>query len=211
MVPSSDWIRGESGRARFKQFPGTGRDYPLAPGSTAVVAIDAINHASISAKGIDLSHADFEFWGGPGDVDNPAVPNMIDTLSIGRDLTGHGPVFQNLGSVAVLARAYDKASAKRILAIDGNEWAQVPRDLVLDVVSLWPNFVWIYPRCSLMVNQVFDRQSSDVRGYDANVEYEYSVSRRSIPVGLSNRIILQDSRDSDADLVRTRRSPGVVP
>jgi hypothetical protein len=203
--PSGIWTR------HIQQFPGAGHEHPLLPGTRAVVAVDAINHANIAAKGIDLSHADFEFWGGPGDVDNPAVPNMIDTLSIGHDITGHGPIFQNSASVAVLARPYNKGSASRLLAIDGNEWALVPGNFVLDVVSLWPNFVYIYPRCSRVVNAVFDRASSDVRGHDQDIEYEYSISRRPVPIGLSDHLLLQNSRDSNADFVRTRRSPGAVP
>jgi hypothetical protein len=176
-----------------------------------VVAIDAIDHHAIGARGIDLSHADFEFWGGPGDVDNPAVPNMIDTLSTGRNIQGHGPLWLGSANVAALARPYDKATAPRLVTGNGNEFAQVSRDLVIDVVSMYPNFVYIYPRCARVVNAVFDRESSEVRGFDENVEWDFSVSRRAIPSALSSHIILQDSRNSDADLVRTRRSPGVVP
>jgi hypothetical protein len=203
--PTGIWTR------RVQQFPGRGRDYPLPAGRSVVVAIDAIDHHAIGAQGIDLSHADFEFWGGPGDVDNPAVPNMIDTLSTGRNIQGHGPLFLGSAITAVLARPYDKATAPRFVGSDGNEFAKVSRDLILDLISLYPNFVYIYPRCVRVVNSVFDQESSDVRGYDENVEWDFSVSRRAIPVPLSSHVILQDSRNSDADLVRTHRSPGVVP
>jgi hypothetical protein len=203
--PSGIWA------PEVQQFPGRGRDYPLAPGKAAVVATDAIDHHAIGAQGIDLSHADFEFWGGPGDVDNPAVPNMIDTLSVGRNILGHGPLFIDFAPVAVLARPYDKATAPRKTATNGVKYAQVPRDHVIDAISMVSNFNGPYPHCPRIVNTVFDRASSDVRGFDENVEWDFSVSRQAIPVSLSSHVILQDSRNSAADLVRTRRSPGVVP
>lgn len=58
-------------------FPGTGRDFPLAPGKTVVVATDAIDHRPFFADMLDLRGANFEFIGS-ADVDNPAVPNMIE-------------------------------------------------------------------------------------------------------------------------------------
>jgi hypothetical protein len=203
--PSGIWTR------HVQQFPGRGRDYPLAPGQAVVIATDAIDHRPLFPNALDLSHSDFEFWGGPGDIDNPAVPNMIDTLSLGYDLTGHGPSFGNIGAVAVLARPYELATVPRSLAPDGKEWALVPADRILDVVSIWPNYVAPWPRCPQLVNNRFDRASSDARSFDAIVEYEFSVARRPIQSDLAGRPILQSTRDSYADFARILRSPGTVP
>ena len=57
------------------RFPGSGTDYPLAPGHAALVAKEAIDHSAISPWQPDLSHADFE-W--PVGVNNPDVPNLQD-------------------------------------------------------------------------------------------------------------------------------------
>ncbi len=196
---------------QVQQFPGRGNDYPMLPGGVVVVAIDAIDHSKIVNGGIDLSRADFEFWGGPGDVDNPAVPNMIDTLALGQNSLGHGPLFQAIASVAVLARPYNRATAPRRLDLNGTEYARVSADRIIDVVTLWPNYVAEWPRCPQLVNARFDRGSFDGRGGDLNVEYEYSISRRSVPSASGGRPLLQHSRNSDADFIRTRRSPGIVP
>ncbi len=60
--------------------PGTGQDYPIQPRTAIVVAIDAINHTQYNPNThVDLSNADFEtVVNHPSDVDNPAVPNMIE-------------------------------------------------------------------------------------------------------------------------------------
>ena len=194
-----------------QQFPGRGRDYPVLPGKPVVIATDAIDHSKIIPAGLDLSHADFDFYGGPADPINPAVPNMIDTLSIGPDLTGHGLIFENLGSVAVLAHPYNLTTAARSRDPTGAEYAKVPTDLIVDVVSLWPNYVGTYSRCSTIINRVLDRDPFDGRGYNENVEYYYSVSRRAIPGILAGHTVLQVTHNSASDFVRTLRSPGVVP
>jgi len=63
------------------QFPGTpvtGREYPIYPGQHVVVASDAIDHSALSANGVDLSGADWEFYNPLGsDYDNPEVPNVV--------------------------------------------------------------------------------------------------------------------------------------
>ena len=58
-------------------FPGTGQDYPLYPGEFVVLAQDAINHTVAVPNSVDLSGADFEYFVGTGDVDNPDVENMV--------------------------------------------------------------------------------------------------------------------------------------
>jgi hypothetical protein len=60
------------------KFPGTGRDYPIAPGEIKLIVTDAIDHRINAPQSVDLRNADFEFvlTDGP-DIDNPAVPNML--------------------------------------------------------------------------------------------------------------------------------------
>ena len=51
-------------------FPGSGRDYPLAPGQAVTVALDAVDHSVADAGLPDLTNADFELEG-TADADNP--------------------------------------------------------------------------------------------------------------------------------------------
>jgi hypothetical protein len=60
------------------QFPGSGTDYPVAPGQTVIIAQDADNHLLKNTNSFDLSQADFEYFNPlSNDIDNPFVPNMI--------------------------------------------------------------------------------------------------------------------------------------
>ena len=62
-------------------IPGSGREYPVEPGGSLLIADMAINHRDINPNSIDLSHADFEWYDEStdprnADIDNPAVPNL---------------------------------------------------------------------------------------------------------------------------------------
>ncbi len=59
------------------RIPGNGQDVPVLPGHSLVIAVNAQNFEAENGLGIDLSHADFEFFDGEDvDLDNPDVPNM---------------------------------------------------------------------------------------------------------------------------------------
>ncbi len=193
----------------IEQFPGRGRDYPVAPGTPVVIAVDAIDHSVIVEGGLNLNNVDFEFPGGP---DNPDVPNMVDTLSLGGSLTGHGPFFEYLGSVLVLARPYVKATAPRVILGGEKEWAMVSGDLFLDVFSTWSGYMGGV-RCPQMINPLFDSSPFDRRmeGYDENVEFLHSISRLPVPAGVLGPTILQWTKNSAVDFHRTLRTPGLVP
>ena len=60
------------------QIPGTGNQYVLKPGESAVIAAVAIDHTALTTKTVDLSKADFETYIPSQTLyaDNPNVPNM---------------------------------------------------------------------------------------------------------------------------------------
>lgn len=62
-------------------IPGSGKDYPIAPGEEVLIALNAKNHQELSSTSIDLSAAAFEFYDESTsakvtDDDNPNVPNL---------------------------------------------------------------------------------------------------------------------------------------
>lgn len=88
-------------------IPGTGKQYPVEPGKSIIIAGTALNHKApfvnnsgkeVTVKDpsltVDLSQADFEVYLGdfPGntalatDINNPAVPNMVNYARNGKDL-----------------------------------------------------------------------------------------------------------------------------
>ena len=199
--PSGVW-------ARFMaRFPGTGHDHPLLPRHVAVIATDAINHGTIVSGGLDLSQADFEF-AGTADVDNPAVPNMID-IGPSSHSDGHGIYFPLNAAVAVLALPVDVATLARRTHVGTTDYVRIPKDKVLDV--LWIESAYHDPafiECPRLVNSAFDRAASAARGADDAVEWAFSLSRSGLSGAGS--VTLQHTRSGFADFVRTSRTPGSV-
>lgn len=190
--------------------PGTGHDYPLAPGTTAVVATDAIDHSAIVPGGLDLSHAKFEF-AGPADVDNPMVPNMVNIGSYPHPL-GHGMVFGTyLTSVVFIALRLNLAVLPRQREPqDGIEYARIPKDRILDAIALLSTFPFTQPLCPHLVHRNFDRHRARMmEGY--NVGVSASVSRKVAYTRPDGRAILQHTRTSNADFFVGPRTPGWLP
>ncbi|MGL4992733.1 MAG: DUF4876 domain-containing protein [Bacteroidales bacterium] len=63
--------------------PGNGSDYPVAPGSSIILASNGINHKVVNENSpVDLSKADFEWYDEHNlDTDVPEVPNLIKHFS----------------------------------------------------------------------------------------------------------------------------------
>ncbi len=195
----------------YQVFPGKGRDYPLAPGHVVVVATDAIDHGAFYPAGLDLRSADFEFVG-TSDADNPAVPNMVNT-GYDRDLAGHGLEWAELGAVVAVARPFDTTGLVRAVFPGTSTFAhpRVPTSAVLDAIAIRSNYDPSRGECPDIVSPQFDRNPFRGRGRDLPMEFQYSVSRRTMPIEIEGHAILQDTRAGNADLVRSPRTPGVIP
>jgi len=194
----------------FHQFPGSGAEYPLAPGQNAVVAIDAIDHSQIHPSFPDLTHADFELLG-PADVDNPAVPNMPD-IGLEYDRLGHGMTLR-IGWAFFLSQAVDIETLPR-----GQPWPEYdieyvrfPRQALLDVLATEKNDALDeqnLPRCRESVHRNFDRLAG---GFARKNDLEYSVQRIVIDYTPDGRAILQDTNTSAVDLVSALYTVGTLP
>ncbi len=193
--------------SRFlNRFPGTGRQYPLAPGGVTVIATDAIDHRALIPGGIDLSHANFEF-SGPADVDNPSAPNLID-IGLVSYSEGHGFYWQTSGSaVAILALPLAVGDLERRHHAGSADYVRVPRAKVLDGLWVRTNYLAEYQECPRLVSTTIDRAGSNARSTDEAAEWNYSLSRRRAPTGGTK---LQHTRSGFVDFVRTARNPGVV-
>lgn len=193
----------------WERFPGTGRDTPLGPGETVVVATDAIDHRPLVPDGLDLSSADFEF-AGFADVDNPAVPNMIND-GLHTSQRGHGFIADVGVSVMFVAAP---------LALQGLgmrrgpgttlDYLGFPRNLVLDVVALRGTWVSPTPECLPIVHSQFDRESERLMNSVYGTGYKESIQRRVRSVPGVARPILQVTRATRADFFAGARSPGTV-
>jgi hypothetical protein len=141
------------------RFPGTGQQYPLAPGEAAVLATDAVDHSLVDPRWPNLSTARFEFVG-PADVDNPAAVNMTEVFRASSDPLGHGPRFDGDG-ILFIAKDLDIDTLPTVQPPDFRlPIPRVPRDAILDVVTFMmvPSFYTQYgfQLCPLAINPVFD-------------------------------------------------------
>jgi hypothetical protein len=191
------------------RFPGSGAEYPLAPGEIALVAVDAIDHSQIHPRLPDLSQADFELLG-PSDVDNPAVPNLPD-IGLEYERRGHGMLpwtnrnffISESVEIETLLHARDPA---------GVEYVRFPREALLDVVATEKNDAQseqVRPPCNESVHRDFDRLPGGF--IEHGEDLEYSVQRVVIDYTPDGRAILQDTNTSAVDLVRALYTPGTLP
>ena len=84
--------------------PGSGREHPIAPGTSFVVALSGLNHRDDpngNPNSIDLSHAAWEFYVEDGMyVDVPSVPNIL----MQRITSGTAMIFDVRGQVTIIFR-----------------------------------------------------------------------------------------------------------
>ncbi|MGI8842062.1 MAG: DUF4876 domain-containing protein [Gemmatimonadaceae bacterium] len=190
------------------RFPGGATSYPLVSGARIVLAVDAIDHSTIVAGGLDLRAADFEFRGSQ-DVDNPSVPDMISIgPSDGGMVFGHGLVLHENREVLVLAEQLDPSNLPAAQITDqGTHYVRLPADAILDVVTLRREFQSAYPECGPAVHPRFDKQDAELlTRYDPN-----SAQRRVLLRLPGDSAILQRSGTSSVDFFEATPTPGRIP
>ena len=196
--PTSVWA------AIVEQFPGTGHDYPVAPGQEVLVAQDAIDHRGIAQGAPDLSHADFEQEASM-DVDNPAVPNMT---SVGtRFPTYHGIIFSILADVVFLSLPVTPADLRlnRTFGSD-TQYERYPVSKLLDVATWRTNWKGsAYPPCPQILSPSLDRAPARAFGSN-NYAFETQRSLYRIQLRPGSRPRLQHTGNSSADFVPGLRS-----
>jgi hypothetical protein len=193
------------------RFPGAGTDYPVAPGSTVLIAKSAIDHRSVHPDLDDLSGADFE-WGGGRTADNPDVPNLED---IGlRPMTFAWPTPME-EPVFLAAPTPLQALPRYREPYRGLVFVRIPRDLILDVwvgVGDMSSVTWTTSpaTCLEAAHRSFERlpgPPTRTQDFDDGV----SIQRRVLYVLPDGRKVLQDTDTSMEDFVKALRSPGWIP
>ena len=190
-----------------QRFPGRGQDHPVLPGQTVLVATDAIDHRPFGGPGtVDLSDADFELVA-VTDVDNPAVPNLIDVGP--RAATLHGIVWNPLWSAVFIARPTDLTTlVSRRPPTASVDYRRFPTSQLLDLVSYFTSWTGNpYPACPRLLHPHLDRAPATGMGQDEHADVSYSLQR--IRLETAPVVLLQDTRNSAIDFVRALRTPGV--
>jgi hypothetical protein len=173
------------------QVPGTGKDYPIEPGKTLLIAHDATNHQPDSP--LDLTAADFETYNereDMKDVDWPIAPNLTRIHFTG----GFDWLLPVFGAAVVVFRAEDPSVLERVDIPGASELGpriKVPNALVIDAFEALQNAnSGAYKRVPTALDKGFVFASDTYTGESA---------RRKIIGEEDGRKILADTNDSSAD------------
>lgn len=179
---------------------GTGRQRPLAPGQSIIIAQDGINHradtafAGVEDRTVDLSNADWETYNerpDNRDADSPTVPNLVRLYFTG-GFDWLVPVF---GPGIVIFKAYPNMLADSV-RVPGASPAfapriRIPNSRIIDAFEALQNaqsgsFKRIPP-------------ALDAGFVSTGDTYSSKSGRRKVARRVGNRIILQDTNNSGND------------
>ncbi len=185
------------------RIPGSGKQYPVKPGESIVIADQGVNHKELNTNSIDLTSANFEiFYTEMKDgVDNPQVENAIN-------FDGR-MIFHNKGFRSyVLARLPENVTAEAYLAdykynyeyptqvrIMKRDAYKIPNAWIVDAVnmSVASEFVWIVTDASLDSGWTYcGKVDRDPTRYGKAV-------RRKVLQETSGKRLLKDTNNSAVD------------
>jgi len=163
-------------------FPGSGKDYPLEPGKLVIIAQDAADHSINNS--IDLRNADFEYFApNQGDVDNPAVPNMIAL----HHKYGVDFLYSVMNNALVLLKVKDPFA----LGYDNYQCIMLPKSAVLDAMEYRENLEQIdYKRLDPSLD------AGLTGGFE---RYKMKSVQRRISHRVNGRVVLMDNNNSSLD------------
>ena len=209
----------ECGQGVVIAFPGSGKDYPLAPGESIVLANNAVDINSLKAESdpntyVDLSKADWEVYitPGKGEIDYPA-PNVDIIFRNNEYQTSFGLGYY--GRCYLLARlpegitpsqyAADKSNYMNTPGTAGTmEFLMIKSKDVLDAVEIWD-------ATETEHNSTF-LPKDDAKGVLASDTWQGKCIRRKVERIENGRPYYQDTNNSSNDFLRNQPlTPGVTP
>lgn len=211
------------------RIPGNGKTYPVAPGTSIIIAASAVNHKApyVAANGsgvtvanpdltVDLSTADFEVYlrglipiPSPTDIDNPA-PNLQLIKVTGTDLTLS---LQRNGFFIFKTReevnnwfSYPDPSTTRITT-STQLYVQVPKKYIIDAVETQFATSTVITSSDLAPIK-FSPDMDAGFGYCNGTNNSQALMRKTDSVTVGGRKILRDTNNSSNDFeLRPRAVP----
>lgn len=209
-------------------FPGTGKDFPLEPGKSVVVAAYPINHSARELSGedvqspVDLSKADWEIFCGPHsklDIDVPEVPNMeyaYHTFGIEfmPSTSGQALILAKLPEGKTVAEF--AADAANIMTAPGKSQnhLMIPSDYVIDGIEIVrapmnERFKHLLPKTDIGMTWV----DGSADGTFEDGAYSGKSLRRKVVSIVNGRTKFKDTNNSSADFIvgGGKPTPGLIP
>lgn len=189
--------------------PGTGRDYPVAPGESIKIVDQAINWGSLVPGALDHSDATLEWWDDNAqDTDTPLIPNLLkwycysNTIWIPSNQCNRSYALvrfpEGMDADEYLAKyrgTYDYISAIGTVMTNSKAYL-IPNSWIIDGINLGNDEMWVYGALSPTIDMGY--ASISTRNSDKE-RFGKKLSRRVASVCDDGRVILQDTDDSSAD------------
>ena len=185
--------------ANVWRIPGSGKQHPLAPGSSIVIAQDGVNHkeATLNPNSpVDLSKADFESYNERADnrdADAPTVPNLEKLYFTG----GFDWLLTVFGPSIVLFRTPDFSKMEQLPAPESTStttYVKIPNNLIIDAFeALKDGASSSFKRVPVGVDAGFVFASDTYTGESF---------RRKVSTTINGRRVLQDSNNSGNDFIK---------
>ena len=199
-------------------IPGTGKQYPVLPGKSIVVAQSALNHKAPftgndgktvtvidPALTVDLSSADFEAYYAPllakplaSDVDTP-VPNLEVLSYFGTDMIFDNPgrysyvLFKGDGKTKIKDLPMYNYATKTAPGTTATKYYQIPNKFILDAVEIQSNLP--EDRNPKKLNPSFDAGFTYVPAGSYTSQSVIRKTERTV----NGRIVLKDTNNSTED------------
>lgn len=209
----------------------TGKDFPINPGTSVVIANQALNHTEETQKSytpgvdgamlspVDLSKANYEVWLGDYKpavaIDNPAVPNMTVIYANGTQnyftlpYTGNAIILAKLpDGVKPTEYAKNDANFKERPdgAMSGTKYLMIPQEYVLDGLNIVNNA----DKADQRVIRLRSEVDAGILYMDA--PYKGKSVRRKVEKIENGRVIFKDTNNSTEDFLREQNpTPGIIP
>ena len=207
----------ESGQGQVLAFPGTGREYPLQPGQSVLIANDAVDHRTLAGEGNhcpDLSKADWEVYLSyvNGEVDYPAknlnviFKNNPYMKAWALGAFGHGYILARLPEG--MTPEEFAADSKNIMTMPKTtakmEYLMVPSKYVLDAVDMW--------RADESEHYGTFLPKDDAQGVLGSAAWTGKCIRRKVTKIENGRPYYQDTNNSANDWLNEQElTPGKTP
>ncbi len=185
------------------KIPGKGTEYPVEPGKSIVIAIDAIDHKTDpngnanSPVNLGKGISDFEvyYYVNPKapDTDNPDVPNVEIVYATSTSLFDYLPGV--MGSGLILFKSDDPDNLERMRepnASASTQYLRVPREQVIDALDAAANTSM--PLETKRLATVLDAGINSV-----GKSYSGTSLRRRIKQNINGRKVLLDTNNSATD------------
>ncbi len=193
--------------------PGSGTDYPVAPGDSLLICDSAIDHTEANASSFDLRGADFEWYcestsATNQDTDNPDVPNL-------------NRLYCSTESIWILNKQGNRAYAIGFLpsgVTAGNflednvydcSWVvagktksksyyRIPNEWIVDALNVSPvnAYAWTVVDASLDMGYTYYGENSTT-----SENYNKGVRRKVDHYQPDGTFVLADSNDSSVDFI----------